>query len=189
MDMTHLALARAVMDTRLASARERHLAEEVSHARRLARRTERDRLPGWWWLRRLRRRSAAPDLPAEETTVHNTAPTPLAPALADRPHRPERQEQEGETTMQLDGMLQRIAERIVENGTLTEAPVLQAMASLSRQVCPGAAAALVDWDGTETARLRAFGIVHGVVLEILGASGGSLLLDEVRGAVDLARTG
>ena len=188
MDMTHLALARAVMDARLASARERHLAEEVSHARRLARRAERDRLPGWWWVRRLRRRSAAADLPAGETTVH-TAPTPLAPALADRPHRPERQEQDGDRTMQLDGMLQRIAERIVENGTLTEAPVLQAMASLSRQVCPGAAAALVDWDGTETARLRAFGIVHGVVLEILGASGGSLLLDEVRGAVDLALAG
>jgi hypothetical protein len=188
MDMTHLALARAVMDARLASARERHLAEEVSHAPSGS--AHRTRPPPRLVVAPATTpQVAAACLPAEETTVHTTAPTPLAPALADRPHRPERQEQEGERTMQLDGMLQRIAERIVENGTPTEAPVLQAMASLSRQVCPGAAAALVDWDGTETARLRAFGIVHGVVLEILGASGGSLLLDEVRGAVDLAQAG
>ena len=29
-----------------------------------------------------------------------------------------------------------------------------------------AAAALVDWDGTEVARLRAFGDLHGVVLRV-----------------------
>ena len=185
MDMTDLALARAVMDARLASARERHLAKRVRYARRLARRAQRRRALGWWSAR-LRRRSAAAGLPAVEAPVA-TAPTPLA--LADRPHGPERQEQEGETTMQLDTMLDRIAERIVEHGTVTEAPVLEAMSALSRQVCPGAAAALVDWNGSETARLRAFGIVHGVVLQLLGTSGQSLLLDEVRGADDLALAG
>ena len=185
MDMTHLALARAVMDARLASARERHLAKQVRYARRLARRAERRRALGWWSAR-LRRRSAAAGLPAVEATLATT-PTPLAPA--ERPHRPDSPGRQGETAMQLDTMLDRIAERIVEHGTLTEAPVLQAMSALSRQVCPGAAAALVDWNGSETARLRAFGIVHGVVLQLLGTSGQSLLLDEVRGAVDLALAG
>jgi hypothetical protein len=179
---THLDLAHAVVDARLAAARERHLAKEARDARRLARRAERHRPLGWWSARRLRR-SAAAVLPA----VQATAPTPLV--LAERPHRPDSPERQGETTMELDTMLQRIAERIVEHGTLTEAPVLQAMSALSRQVCPGAAAALVDWNGSETARLRAFGIVHGVVLQILGSSGHSLLLDEVRGAVDLALAG
>ena len=186
MDMTHLDLARAVMDARLAAARDRQLADEATDARRTAHRARRRRPLGWWWGRRLRRASAAAEPPAVETTPA-TAPTPLA--RAERPHGAGRPGKQGETTVPLGTMLDRIAERIVEHGTPTEAPVLQAMSALSRQVCPGAAAALVDWDGSETARLRAFGVVHGVVLQILGASGQSLLLDEVRGAVDLALAG
>lgn len=83
--MTHLALARAEMDARLASARERHLAKQVRCARRLARRAERRRALGWWSARQDRRRSAAAGLPALEATAATT-PTPLA--LAERPHRP-----------------------------------------------------------------------------------------------------
>jgi hypothetical protein len=189
MDKTHLDLARAVMDARLAYARDRQLAKEATDARRPARRAPRRRPLGWWWDRRLRRAAAAAELPAVETAPATgaTAPTPLA--RAERPHGADRPGRRGETTVQLDTMLDRIAERIVEHGTPTEAPVLEAMSALSRRVCPGAAAALVDWDGSETARLRAYGVVHGVVLQILGTSGQSLLLDEVRGAVDLALAG
>jgi hypothetical protein len=189
MDMTHLDLARAVMDARLAAARDRQLANEATDARRTARRARRRRPLGSWWGRRLRRASAAAELPAVETTPATaaTAPTPLA--RAERAHGAGRPGRQGETTVPLGTMLDRIAERIVEHGTPTEAPVLQAMSALARQVCPGAAAALVDWNGSETARLRAFGIVHGVVLQVLGTSGHSLLLDEVRGAVDRARAG
>ena len=42
------------------------------------------------------------------------------------------------------------------------------MADAVRRVSPGAASALVDWDGAEIARLRAFGIVHGIVVRDLG---------------------
>ena len=108
------------------------------------------------------------------TTEHDNGTSPTTP---DPTH--------AELARLLDG----IAERIVDHGTLTEAPVLEAMAAVAREVCPGAAAALVDWNGSETARLRAFGIVHGVVLELVGPPSDSLLLDEVRGAVDLALAG
>ena len=63
--------------------------------------------------------------------------------------------------------------------------VLEAMADASQEACPGAAAALVDWNGSEIARLRAFGIVHGVVLEVLGPLGRSVLLEQVLGTADL----
>lgn len=69
--------------------------------------------------------------------------------------------------MELDEMLDRTADRIVAWGTQTEVRTLEAMASATRERCPGAAAALVDWDATEIFRLRAFGIVHGVVLREL----------------------
>ena len=86
-------------------------------------------------------------------------------------------------------MLGRIAVQVVEHGTLTEARVLQAMSAASREACPGAAAALVDWGGSEIARQRAFGIVHGVVLEVLDTPGRSHLLDQVLGTADLAMAG
>ncbi len=88
---------------------------------------------------------------------------------------------EEETARRLDSILRRIAERIVENGTPSEARALQALAAASRDVCPGAAAALVDWSGSEIARLRAFGIVHGVVLRALGPGVRSTLLEQVLG--------
>lgn len=86
--------------------------------------------------------------------------------------------------MELESVLGRIAERIVENGTLAEARVLQAMSAATQEVCPGAAAALVDWNGSEIARLRAFGVVHGVVLRVLARRDQSGLLDQVLGTAD-----
>lgn len=60
--------------------------------------------------------------------------------------------------------LDTIAERIAEFGTRSERAALEALAAAARPLCPGAAAALADWEGSEVARLRAFGIVHGALL-------------------------
>ena len=50
-----------------------------------------------------------------------------------------------------------------------------------RQSAPGAAAALVDRDGTEVSRLRAFGLVHTHLLEALGPREHARLLDLLDG--------
>ena len=74
------------------------------------------------------------------------------------------------TIAELMEILDRTAYRIVGDGTRTRSRTLEAMAAATRELRPGAAAALVDWDGSEIARLRAFGIVHGVVLRHLPAN-------------------
>ena len=77
--------------------------------------------------------------------------------------------------------LDRTADRIVAEGTPARSRTLQAMADATRRICPGAAAALVDWDGSEIARLRAFGIVHGVVLRELSANTQNHLVRQLTG--------
>ena len=77
--------------------------------------------------------------------------------------------------------LERIAERIVEEGTGAERSALHALADAARWTAPGAAAALVDWEGTETIRLRGFGVLHGVVLGVLGDEDRWRLLERLRG--------
>ena len=72
--------------------------------------------------------------------------------------------------MELTEVLDRTADRIVANGTWEEAWTLHAMEAAARDLCPGAAAALIDWGGAEIARLRAFGIVHGVLLRELSTT-------------------
>ena len=71
--------------------------------------------------------------------------------------------------MDLYQVLDRIAHRIVCEGTHSESVVLDALAFAARTLCPGAAEALVDWDGPEVVRLRAFGIVHGALLRELSS--------------------
>ena len=71
-----------------------------------------------------------------------------------------------DTATELDGALREVAVRLVERGTRSEVAVLEAIAAVARGTRPGAAAALVDWDGTEVARLRAFGDLHGAVLRL-----------------------
>ncbi len=83
--------------------------------------------------------------------------------------------------IRLETILDRTVERIVECGTRTEAATLCAMSAATGHLSPGAAAALVDWDGSEPARLRAFGIVHGVVLRDLGARDRSRLVAQLTG--------
>ncbi len=85
--------------------------------------------------------------------------------------------------------LERTAERIVEDGTQSESWILGLMASAAYAVCPGAATALVDWHGSEVARLRAFGIVHGAILRSITPGAQEHLPAAMRGDADLALAG
>lgn len=78
--------------------------------------------------------------------------------------------------MELNEQLNRIAERIVADGTQSESRALEAMADAAAGLNPGAAAALADWNGSEIARLRAFGIVHGVLMRELPSTAQAQLL-------------
>lgn len=66
--------------------------------------------------------------------------------------------------MSLEQILEGTAHKIALHGTRSESTLLEALAVAASVSCPGAAEALVDWNGPEIARLRAFGIVHGVLL-------------------------
>ncbi len=93
------------------------------------------------------------------------------------------------TFMELTRILDSTANRIVGGGARTETQTLYAMADAARDLRPGAAAALVDWSGSEVARLRAFGIVHGVILRDLEPRDQLQLLDTLLGRADLALAG
>jgi hypothetical protein len=82
---------------------------------------------------------------------------------------------------QLDRLLAQVALRIAEHGTAPDRAALHAVAYATRWLAPGAATALVDWQGSETARLRAFGLLHGVVLRGLDHDDHSWLLGRLRG--------
>ena len=71
-------------------------------------------------------------------------------------------------TRQVRMLLDDVALRITASGTRTERRALHAMADVSSSVAPGAATALVDWGGTEISRLRAFGVLHWLLVEELG---------------------
>jgi hypothetical protein len=86
------------------------------------------------------------------------------------------------TTADLNTILNLTAERIVEHGTLAERPLLHHMAAAAGPFSPGAAAALDDWDGPEVARLRAFGMVHGVLLRALDSAAQAQLAASLRPA-------
>ena len=171
-------LVRAVGDARHRAARHDHLVRAVRRARRLEKRSGRRavldarraggrvRLPSWltgWW-----RRSAGVDATG----------APLLAAVVPPP--PEVVAEE------LGGLLQQLADRIVAHGTARERPALEAVADTARWVAPGAAAALTDWAGTEVFRLRAFGVLHGVVLGVLGDEDRWYLLERLRGGNGLA---
>jgi hypothetical protein len=156
-------LARAVIDARRATASDGRLAAQARRpgvSRRL--------------LGRLRRSPVVVERPAA-TPIRLPRPTsitrtpPAAGAV-------------------LDSMLALVAERIVEHGTVTEARLLRHVSAAARRASPGAAAALVDWHGAEVARLRAFGVVHGVVLAELDPCAQASLLDDILGT-DLSLAG
>jgi hypothetical protein len=149
-------LARTVTEARLAAARHRHLARLAKDTRHETRPVGRPLVRVGWWRRWSGRR-----------LVLRTPSAAAAP---------------GHGPAGIEGILDRTAQRVVADGTCAEAPVLRAMSVAARRVSPGAAAALVDWDGPEPARLRAFGIVHGIVLHSLDAPARQALLDQLRRA-------
>lgn len=61
--------------------------------------------------------------------------------------------------METQTTFDRITRSIVEFGTRHEMHALEVLALEARGIRPGTAAALVDWDGAEVVRLRAFGVV------------------------------
>jgi hypothetical protein len=149
-------LAREIGRERAAGARHRRLVNEMKAARQAERRAKRE-AAGRWWRRR-------------------GAPVGVGPALSAASAPPPE-----DGTRELGVLLDRIAERIAEHGTATERPALEALHDTTRWAAPGASAALVDPDGSETARLRAFGVLHGVVLGVLGPEDRAWLLDRLRG--------
>jgi hypothetical protein len=151
-------LVREVATVRGAGARHRALVKEVKRARRAERRAQREATGRSSWLRR-------PGVPVGASTPLTAAP---APRLED-------------VTDALATALAGVAERIAEHGTATDRLALHAVHDATRWSAPGAAAALVDWDGSETARLRAFGVLHGVALCVLGPEDRAWLLDRLRG--------
>ena len=153
MNSMHEDLARALVEERLASARQRHLARQVRSGRSDARQAGKPFVASRWWERLLRRRP-----------VGDTSSTVTSTGLG---------------RMRLETILDGTAERISQSGTRAEAAILCAMSAAVGRLSPGAAAALVDWDGSEVTRLRAFSIVHGVVLRELGAHDRSRLLAQV----------
>ena len=150
-------LAREVGRERAAGARHRRLVKEAKGVRRARRRAQRE-ATGSWWSRRN-------GVPVGAQPVLTAAPAP----------RPE------DVTRALGDLLNGIAEQIAEEGTVTERAALHALHDAARWSAPGAAAALVDWDGPETVRLRAFGVLHGVVLGVLGQEDRAWLLDRLGG--------
>lgn len=80
--------------------------------------------------------------------------------------------------MSLRDTLASTAERIASHGTHSERSVLEDVAIAARSMCPGASAALVDWNGSEIMRLRAFSVVHRVLLREIATA-------DLRGVVPL----
>lgn len=84
-------------------------------------------------------------------------------------------------SVELTTLLEAAAQRVAEHGTRTEQHLLEAMADRVALTAPGAAAALIDWEGSEISRLRAFGLIHGVLLEDPGPRQQAWLVDNLGG--------
>jgi hypothetical protein len=165
MDLMNALLAQAMIDARLAQASQQRLGRQIEDDRRAARRTRRRRAMARWWRRRV---SRGPDAGSRKLGV--AAATPVrAPSV------------------ELAQVLEEAAHRLAAQGTSSESRLLEAMSEVAGQSAPGAAAALVDRDGTEASRLRAFGFVHTHLLEALGPDEHAWLLDLLDGAGDLER--
>ena len=77
--------------------------------------------------------------------------------------------------------LSRAAQGIDVDGTHGCGPLLEALSCALREVSPGVAAALVDRNGTEIARQRAFGMAHSLVVEVLDPIDQDSLLAQICG--------
>jgi len=155
---------RELGEQRMAEAGQRRLLGEVLRARRAqrAQRREARRESRRQSQRQSQRRWRA--VRARKATQLASAPTPAAEDVA----------------VELARLLERVADRVAGAGTEAERDALHAVADATRVLSPGAAEALVDWDGAEAARLRAFSVLHGVVLHVLGPEDSAWLLDQIR---------
>jgi hypothetical protein len=157
MDPMSAQLARLMIETRMAEAEQRRLAHRIRTDAR-AERSRRRRLALDTWRHRRARRRAAPG--GRTLTAVGAAPA----------HDP---------SLEVAQILDTAAHRVAELGTASEHDLLQALSMVTAPTAPGAAAALVDATGTETSRLRAFGLVHAHVIEELGPREHARLLDLV----------
>jgi len=132
---------------------------EVGHERRAMRLRERSAAVARWLV------SPSSQLP--DTGVRRLA----VPAAV--PFRPR--------STELARVLDQAAHRVAESGASAERRLLEAMSEVVEQSAPGVAAALMDPDGTEISRLRAFGLVHTHLLEVLGPCEHAWLLDLLHG--------
>lgn len=158
-------LVRMSIDARLATAEEQRPGRRIEKERRAQRRQARRRALARWWQRRARRGFDLGTLALAAT----------APSLP--------------PTAELAQVLDQAAHRVAELGTGSERRLLEAMSEVAAPSAPGAAAALADRDGSEAARLRAFGVVHSHLLEELGPREHAWLLDLLDGAAGLERPG
>lgn len=65
-----------------------------------------------------------------------------------------------------------LGHRLAVDGTWAHRVELEQLAEVARPFAPGAAEALVDWDGAETARLRAYAVIRNAVRERMVARDG-----------------
>ena len=157
-------LARMIGAARALEGPHRRLVDDARRARRDERRAARE-------TKRAARTGGSPR-PWWHRGEGGVRPVTLAAAPEPRPE---------DVTAELERLLGELAVRVAEHGTEAEGFALQAVAEASRWTSPGAAAALVDREGAEAARLRAFGVLHGVVLGNLGHQDRAWLLDRLSG--------
>ena len=167
MDSLDQALVRAVIDARLAAAEQRRLAREATRARRAARPGPHRPRPRWPW-----RRPAPVTAPAPAPTALHVAPAPAAVP----------------TDVALSRILDDLSEDVAEHGTGSQRRMLAEVAAATRTMAPGAAAALVDRHGSEVARLRALGLLHGVARNELSSGEQARLLARLQGDTGTSRT-
>ena len=160
-------LAHVTIGAKLAAAHERRAGRLLEKERRAERRRRRGlALERWWraWV------ANGPEIGSWRLLT--AAPTGVIPPSVD-----------------VAQVLDEAAHRVAELGTGSERRLLEAMAEVAAESAPGAAAALVDPEGTEASRLRAFGVVHTHVLEALGQREHAWLLDLLDGRDSLESPG
>ena len=144
MDLLSEYLARTVIEGRIAAAEERRPGRRIAEERRDRRRRARRATVARWW-----QRHAVRGFDAGTPALALAAPERLPSA---------------ELAQRLDDA----AHRIAEQGTSGERRLLAAMAKVAAATAPGAAAALVDPEGSEVSRQRAYGVVHTHLVTSLG---------------------
>ena len=144
MDPMNAYLAKSLTEARVAAAEARRPGRRIEEERRAqCRRARREKFARWWQRR----------------TVQGFDLDTLALALAAPQRLP---------SVELAQRLDEAAHRIAEHGTSGEGRLLAAMAKVAAASAPGAAAALVDPEGTEVSRQRAYGVVHAHLVTSLG---------------------